>query len=70
MNVAKILKHVFHHEVRAVDPTVVRVEGNRLKCFHVAFILFGRCNSETVNRYRCYEDGIEIWERSKKNAHC
>ena len=46
MHVAKILEHVFHQEVRAVDPTVVRVEGNYLKCFHVAFILFGRCNRQ------------------------
>jgi hypothetical protein len=69
--VAKSPGHVFRQVVHVVDPTFVPTEGN-LQAFACCLysICSAHCNHETVNCHKCYEEGIQIWERTKMSAHC
>jgi len=70
MRVAKSREHVFRQVVHVVDPTVVPVEGNLQLLCCLYSICSTHCNYDTVNCYICYEEGIQIWERTKMSAHC
>jgi hypothetical protein len=69
--VAKSLEHVFRQVIHVVDRMVVPIEGN-LKVFPCCLysISTAHCNLEMVNHCRCYEEGIQIWERTNMSAHC
>jgi hypothetical protein len=69
--VAKSPERVFCQVVHVVDPTVEPIEGNLqvfLCCLYS--ICSAHCNHETFNSNRCYEEGIQMWEKTNMNAHC